>query len=425
MSQSASSTSRAWSVVIAALGINLVLGSLYAWPIIGKALVGQWHWSKTDAALPFSISTAAFAFTMIFAGRLQDKVGPKLVALLGGLAFGAGMFVSSWAHTPSVMALTFGVLGGMGIGLCYSATTPPAVKWFSPGRKGLIMGIVVAGVGLAPVYVAPLTTALLKLTNDTAISIPNTFAYLGVGAIAAISILSLILTNPPAGYTPVPMASSGASRSKGPVSHSRDVSPSQMLKTRQFYQLWFMLLLGASAGLMIIAHLGTIAKEQAKFDTSAYIAVALLAIFNTLGRIISGGVSDRLGRTQTLILAFVLQAANMFVFVHYTSATMLLFGACFTGLCYGTIFPLMPAAIADYYGVKNLGMNYGLLFTAFGIAGVCGPIVGGMVRDAYGSFSLSYIITGAMLLAGAALAFATRPPKVAVEPVPEVAQSVR
>jgi len=422
MSQSASSTSRAWSVVTAAVGINLVLGSLYAWGVIAKALVGQWHWSKTDSSLPFSVSTAAFAFTMIFAGRLQDKIGPRWVALVGGLAFGAGLLTSSLAHTPMMMALTFGVLGGIGIGLCYSATTPPAVKWFAAGRKGLIMGIVVAGVGLAPVYVSPLTSTLLGMWPGAA-SIPNTFLALGAGATVAIIIFSLILTNPPAGYTPATLSSAGTG--KTPVRHGRDVGWMEMLSTRQFYQLWLMLLLGASAGLMIIAHVATIAKEQAQVDKFGYVAVALLAIFNTLGRIISGGVSDRLGRTQTLILAFTLQAANMFVFAHYTNQTMLLFGACFTGLCYGTIFPLMPAAIADYYGVKNLGMNYGLLFTAFGIAGVCGPIVGGMVRDAYGSFSLSYIITGAMLLAGAGLAFVTRPPKVAAEPVPEVAQSVR
>ncbi|MFA5263310.1 MAG: MFS transporter, partial [Opitutaceae bacterium] len=125
-------------VVVAGLGINLILGALYAWGVMGKALVVQWHWSKYDAALPFAISTAAFALTMVFAGRMQDKIGPKVVAALGGLVFGSGLIASAFASTPMTMMLTFGVIGGIGIGLGYSATPPPAMKWFPPSKKGLV-----------------------------------------------------------------------------------------------------------------------------------------------------------------------------------------------------------------------------------------------------------------------------------------------
>jgi len=148
---------RAWSVVLAALAINLILGVLYAWSVMGKALVVQWHWKRTEASLPFTVSAASFAFMMIFAGRWQDKIGPRYVAMLGGIILALGLAASALAATPQWMWLTFGLVGGLGIGLGYSATTPPSIKWFPPARKGLITGIVVSGVGLAAVYIAPLT----------------------------------------------------------------------------------------------------------------------------------------------------------------------------------------------------------------------------------------------------------------------------
>jgi OFA family oxalate/formate antiporter-like MFS transporter len=178
-----------------------------------------------------------------------------------------------------------------------------------------------------------------------------------------------------------------------------------------------MFILAASAGLMIIAHVAIIAKEQAHWEWG-FVPVVLLAIFNTAGRVTSGIVSDRIGRTQTMVLAFVLQACNMFAFSHYTSSALLVFGSAFTGLCYGGIFTLMPAATADFYGVKNLGVNYGFLFTGFGVAGVCGPLLGGKIRDLTGSYSTSYTISAVMLLVGAALAFTTRAPALAPATAP-------
>jgi len=186
-----------------------------------------------------------------------------------------------------------------------------------------------------------------------------------------------------------------------------------MVRTAEFYRLWSMFALTASAGLMIIAHVAIIAREQARWEWG-FVPVALLAIFNTLGRILSGYISDRIGRRETMLLAFVLQAVNMLAFAFYTTPGLLVFGSAFTGLCYGTIFTLMPAATADSYGVKNLGVNYGLVFTAFGVAGILGPILGGRIRDLSGSYAASYVISAVMLLIGAGLAFRKR----RVEPEP-------
>jgi OFA family oxalate/formate antiporter-like MFS transporter len=403
---------RGWTVVLAALGINLILGVLYAWSVMGKALVLQWHWKVADASLPFTISAAAFALMMIFAGRWQDKIGPRYVAMLGGIILGLGLIGSSFAKTPMMMLLTFGLVGGLGIGLGYSATTPPSIKWFPPARKGLITGIVVSGVGLAAVYIAPLTQYLLKAT-----SIPSTFLILGVGTIVLVSVMSQVLANPPAGYAPAPAAATAAAAAKAPASRP-NLDWHEMLRTGQFYQLWLMFVLAASAGLMIISQVALIARDQAHLDKLGYAPVAILAIFNTFGRVISGFLSDRIGRTNTMILAFVLQAANMFAFSYYTTPSLLIFGAAFTGLCYGTIFTLFPAATADFYGVRNLGVNYGLVFTGFGVAGIIGPMLGGKIRDASGNYHSAFVISAVMLLVGAALALLVKAPKTAIAPVP-------
>ncbi len=398
--------SRGWTVVLAALGVNLIIGALYAWSVMGKALVGQWNWTKTQAALPFAASSASFAITMIFAGRWQDRIGPRYVAMLGGILFGLGMVLSSLAHTYVLMTVTFGLIGGMGIGLGYSATTPPSIKWFPPARKGLITGIVVSGVGLAAVYMSPLTNYLLGAT-----SIPQTFLVLGLGAIVLVSLLAQLLTNPPAGYTASPAAA--ATSPANPTGASRpDLDWHEMLRTPEFYQLWLMFVLAASAGLLIIGNITLVAQDQAPQWDKAFVLVMVVAIFNTCGRFVSGFVSDRIGRTNTMILAFVLQAINMFLFVQYQTPALLVFGSAFTGLCYGTIFTLFPAATADFYGVRNLGVNYGLVFSAFGVAGVTGSVLGGRVRDLLGAYTYAFIICGAMLLVGAALAFFLRAPRV-------------
>lgn len=392
---------RGWTVVMTAFGLNLVLGVLYAWSVMAKALVGQWGWSKTDASLPFTVSTIAFSISMIFAGRMQDKMGPRLTVVLGGLMLGGGMMASALAKSPLIMMITFGVIGGIGIGLGYCATTPPAIKWFPPAKKGLIAGIVVSGVGLAPVYISPLTEWLLKQGT-----ISRTFFILGIATTVIVVALSFLLSNPPAGY--VAGASQAAAPGAGtPPPAQREIDWPEMLRSAHFWILWVTMALTASAGLMIIAHLAKIAEMQAGIKWG-FTAVAMLAIFNSSGRLVAGFFSDKIGRSRTMILFFVLQAINMFVFKHYTTPNLLLFGAAFTGLCYGTIFPLFPATTADFYGVRNLGVNYGLVFTAFGVAGTLGPIMGGRIADAVGNYHSAYIVCGAMLLVGSALAYMLR-----------------
>jgi OFA family oxalate/formate antiporter-like MFS transporter len=390
--------SKGWTVVLAGLAINLILGVLYAWGVIAKVLGSDWHWTKTQATLPFTVATVCFAGMMVFAGRCQDKFGPRLVATAGGILLGLALVASALVHSPIMMALTYGVGAGLGIGLGYSATTPPAIKWFPPARKGVITGIVVSGVGLAAVYISPLTQYLLGKT-----SISMTFAWLGIGTLVLVPLLAQLLRNPP--EQPV-VAASATPTAAAP---RRESDWGEMLRTGQFYQLWLLMVLSASAGMMIITQVAMIAKEQAQWSWG-FVPIATLAIFNTLGRLLAGVLSDKIGRTRTMTLAFILQAGNMLAFSHYDSPALVVFGSAFTGLCYGTIFTLMPAATADFYGIRNLGVNYGLVFTAFGIAGVVGPLLGAAINDHYKSYFYAYQISAVMLVMGAVLAIFTKPP---------------
>jgi OFA family oxalate/formate antiporter-like MFS transporter len=404
MNEDKSQANKGWTVVIAGLSINLILGVLYAWSVVARALGTDWHWTKSQATLPFSVATACFAGMMVFAGRCQDKFGPRLVAAAGGVMLGLGLVASGLVHAPVAMALTFGVGAGLGIGLGYSATTPPAIKWFPPARKGFITGIVVSGVGLAAVYIAPLTHYLLSITT-----ISMTFVWLGVGTLLLVPVLAQLLRNPPE------PAAAAASTAKAALAARRESDWREMLGTGQFYLLWLLMVLSISAGMVIISQVSTIAKEQANLDWG-FVPVATLAIFNTFGRLLAGALSDRIGRTRTMMLAFLLQAVNMLAFSHYNTPALVVFGSAFTGICYGGIFTLMPAATADFYGIRNLGVNYGLVFTGFGIAGVLGPLLAAEINDHYGSYLHAYQISAAMLVAGAVLAVFTKPPGARAEP---------
>jgi OFA family oxalate/formate antiporter-like MFS transporter len=388
-----------WIITSAALGINLLLGLLYAWSVFKKALVTEWGWNDVTASLPFTVSAAIFAFMMIFAGRAQDKYGPRIIALLGGVLFGLGLLASGLAKTPAAMIITFGVMGGLGIGLGYSATTPCAIKWFHSSKKGMISGIVVAGVGLAPVYIAPLTAYFIKLYG-----IQQTFFILGCIALVAIIGFSLILKNPPSDFVPAQ-----GSEAKVSIPANKGIPWTDAIKTREFAFLWLTFLLSATAGLMLIAHMASIADTQAGWK-AGFMLVVVLSIFNALGRVLIGFLSDIIGRKPSMILVFLIQAVNMFLFSHYQSVPTLILGAAIAGLAYGSLFSLMPSITADFFGIKNLGVNYGLVFSGWGIAAVIGPILGGFAVMKTGTYTTSYVAAGILLLVGTVLVLLMKSP---------------
>ena len=392
---------KGWVVTFAGVGINLALGILYAWSVFSKQLTeplerGGFGWTRTQATLPYTIAIACFAFMMVPAGRLQDRLGPRVIATAGAILCGLGLVVASFASpATSLPAMVgFGLLAGTGIGLGYAAATPAAVKWFPPEKKGLITGLVVAGFGLAPVYIAPLSKYLLG-----AHGVASSFRILGIAFLVATVLLAQFIANPASPAAPVKKAGSAAPAA------AVDATWREMLKTPSFYSLYLQYACAATAGLMIIGHLAKIVTVQSgNAIKTGFLFVALLAIFNAAGRVAAGVVSDRIGRMITIAFVCLLQSIIMFSFSNLSTFGGFLMGAAVVGFNYGACLSLFPATTADYWGTKNLGLNYGILFTAWGVGGVFGPILAGRIADAQGSYGTAFEIAGGLLICAAFLA---------------------
>jgi MFS family permease len=396
---------KGWIVTGAGLGLNLALGILYAWSMFGKQLTeavtqGGFGWSRTTATLPYTIAIAAFAVSMIPAGRLQDTLGPRVVASAGAVLCSVGLFVSSLGspESPLPIILGFGVLSGMGFGLGYAAATPAAVKWFPPHKKGLITGIVVAGFGIAPVYIAPLSKWLLA-----AFGISRSFQILGALFAVVAGVAAQFMRNPPPGFSAKPTP---ASPSLAPAK-SIDQTWSAMVRRPVFYSLFLQYACAATAGLMVIGHIAKIvATQSGNAIQSGFVFVAVLAAFNASGRVIAGLVSDIIGRVTAMALVFTMQCLVMFFFPHFTTMVGLLAGTALVGFNYGACLSLFPATAADLWGTKHLGVNYGILFLAWGVGGVFGPLLAGAVADASGTYTSAYYIAAGLLALAALLAMA-------------------
>lgn len=392
---------RGWIVVAAGLGINLMFGVLYTWSIFSATLSATYQWSGLQASLPYTVAIAMFALVMLVGGKLQDLFGPRLVATMGGVLTGAGLVLSSVFPTLTGVILCFGVLTGAGIGMGYSATTPAAIKWFPPARKGLITGIVVTGFGLASLYIAPLTKALIAEYGVFA-----TFKILGLGFGLLIVALAQFLS--------VPKAAAVASASAS----ARDYTWREMLKTPQFYLLWLMFLAGSMTGLMLIGHLAKIATLQTGVNMGVTL-VAMIAIANALGRPVAGFVSDRIGRGRTMAILYLLQGATLLMFASFDSFATILAGSMLITFSYGAMLAVYPSAVGDFYGTRNIGFNYAILFTAWGVAGVSGPLAAGWILDRTGGYGAAFLITAVLCFFAAGLGLVVKPPRVesAVEPL--------
>jgi MFS transporter, OFA family, oxalate/formate antiporter len=400
---------RGWTVTLAGVGINLALGVLYTWSVLSKGVPDGWGWTETEKVFPYSVACLIFCLVMVPAGRMQDKIGPRIVATVGGLLVGLGMILASYTTSPIGYILGFGVLAGAGIGCGYASATPPAVKWFPAAKTGLIAGMVVSGFGLASVYAAPLSNYLTRPPHD----LRTAMMVLGVGFLIVVVVLAQLLKTPPKGYVPAgtPAAKPGAATAK-----KEDFSPGEMLKTWQFYVLWFMYACGAGAGLMIISKLVKIVQSQAGISLG-FVLVAVLAVGNGGGRIGAGILSDKIGRKMTMFICFVVQAVAIILLSLTREGTALAHPvvlavlSALIGANYGANLALFPSVTKDYYGLKNFGVNYGLVFTAWGLGGFMLSLLAGKVYDRTHVFTFAYYCSAGLLVAAALVTFVVQPPR--------------
>ena len=395
---------RGWTVTFAGTGINLALGILYTWSMFKVAIEKEFGWQGSRLNDPYALCCLVFAFTMIVAGRCQDKFGPRLTASIGGVLVGAGLVLISTTNSYAIWLLGFGVLVGVGIGFGYSSATPPALKWFPPSRTGLIAGLVVAGFGLAPVYLAPTSDYLLRNYG-----LLKSMLIFGVAFAVIVCGLAQLLVNPPTGYV-AKAANANANAKTAAV----NFTPGEILRQPTFWVLWMIYFIGSGAGLMVISSVSGMAKKT--MGDAAFIAVAVMALGNAAGRIVAGVLSDKIGRRWTLMLVLLIQAALMFIAIPVTGSTngpkfVIVMVATFIGFNYGANLCLFPSFTKDLWGLKNFGMNYGVLFTAWGVGGFVLSRVQQMLKTSSGNFNSSFITAGVLLLVGAAFTFLIKPPQ--------------
>ncbi len=421
-----------WLIVVGAVLIQLALGAIYAWSVFTARLTdtaGTYAFTASQTAWVFSAGLATFATVMVLAGRILPRVGPRPLTIVGGLLLGGGYVLGGFfGDSFWIQLLSIGIVGGAGIGLAYVVPISVCVKWF-PDKKGMITGLAVAGFGFgATIWVKLAGSWFGGLLNTTSVfglpGVQSVFVIYGFALAALILLGSIVMVNPPDDYLPsgwTPPVTENNDHEGAVEFRARD-----MLRTPQFYMLWSVFMFASIAGLMVIYCIklfGIDALEHHGVAGAGAItgtAMAWYAIFNGVGRIAWGSISDRIGRKKTITLMTALQGLTMLMTYHVFISFGLIYGFVFAaaliGFNYGGAFALFPAITADYFGNKNIGSNYGWMFTAYGIAGLTGPLLAGYFKDAaQGAAQPSvwmtpFIIAGAVCLLGAVImAFTTRP----------------
>ncbi len=387
-----------WWRVFGGLMMNIALGTLYAWSVFVAPLEKEFGWKRADTSMVFTIAVVVFALSFIVAGRLQDKFGPFWVSLTGAVLVSLGFFLCSFTHSLTYLFVCFGVIGGLGNGFGYATPIPVMAKWF-PDKRGLAIGLAVGGYGAGSALFGPL--ANLKLIP--AYGVHTTFMILGAIFLVMTVIGAFLLKNPPAGYKPAGWTPAPATAKTGAT--TQEFTPSEVLGTPAFYFMWIAYALGTSAGLMVISQLVPFAKSV-HISSAALATMGLVvgAAGNASGRILSGWMSDALGRLNVLRLMIAISMISMpLLYLAGSNVSFLYVMVFIVYWCYGTQLSVNASATADFFGAKNAGMNYGMLFTAWGVAGIIGPRIGGVLFDKYKNYQMAFY-TAAVLAAVALVA---------------------
>ncbi|MBP6977279.1 MAG: OFA family MFS transporter [Lentimicrobiaceae bacterium] len=410
-------------VIVGAILIQLALGAIYAWSVYTKPLVDE-GWTKTQTQMVFSAGLAFFAVVMVIAGRLLPKVGPRKLAIASGFTLGLGYILAGLLGAKDFITtfICIGIIGGSGIGLGYVVPIAVGMRWY-PDKKGLVTGLAVAGFGFGATIWMALAHSLGSLGGGQLlkhIGISNTFITFGIVYLVLILIGSIWMIFPPEGWKPAGW-NPAVAKGKKSTPIAVELTSGEMLKTWQFYLILLTFAFGASAGLMSIGLMKLwpmhalqskgVSEEVASAAATLAMAV-FFALFNGLGRILWGTISDRIGRKLSIIIMMATQGVFVILFqwMAGSQATLFLF-AMLIGFDFGGNFALFPTMTADTFGPKHIGQNYGWVFLAYAIGGIFGPILGGKLGD-LGNFPLAFTICGILcLIAVLTIAFVRAPHK--------------
>ncbi len=392
---------------ISGILMMLCIGNVYAWSVFRNPLMEMYGWTMAQATYPFQVSIAVFAIAMVFAGRWQDKSGPRPVAMLGGILIGLGFVLSGLLSSTLIgIILAFGVIVGIGMGAAYVTPLATTIKWW-PDKRGVMTGLVMLGMG-AGAIIGGLGAPLLILR----VGVPSTFIILGIFFGAVITAAGTVLRVPPAGTVFGKPVTTVAGKAR-PIDQYQ-YSAKEMMSTVSFYFIWVSFIIGSGVGLMVISQASPIGQEMA-FLTPVVAggAIVILSIFNGLGRLAFGAISDKIGRKNTFLVAFAIEIATLvLVLPHATTLLIYAIGVSLIGFTYGAFMGVMPSITADYFGTKNIGVNYAWVYTAWGAAGILGPMVGVMMK---GEWANSFYLLAGICVVGMIIMAFTKPPAARLE----------
>ena len=393
-----------WLIAAAGVVMQIALGAVYAWSVFRIPLTTTYGWTISQVTLTFELAILVLGFASFAGGEWMRRVGPRRVALVAGLCYGLGTILAGQSHgNIGVMYLSYGVLGGIGLGLGYIVPLATLIKWF-PDRRGMITGLAVAGFGAGALVTAPVAQRLI-----TSVGLPNTFAILGAAYLVLVTGSALCLKAAPDGYRPAgwqPPATGQTARA------TSDYTLGGALRSWQWYALWAILFLNTCAGISIISQASPMAQEMTHVTAAAAAGlVALISIANGAGRLLWAWLSDFSGRRQVFLTMFLLQAVIFMLLSRVESFGALAVLAFIVLLCYGGGFGTMPAFAADLFGPANVGSIYGLMLTAWGFAAVVGPTLIAYIRQTTGHYTEALDVIAGVMLVSAVIPFMIRPPR--------------
>ncbi|WP_158792420.1 OFA family MFS transporter [Granulicella sp. L60] len=392
-----------WWIAFAGVLLQMALGAVYAWSVFRIPLAKLFHSTISEVTLTFTIAIMVLGFASFFGGLWLKRVGPRVVAMTGGVLYGGGVFLASFSsHGLWWLYLTYGVIGGIGLGFSYIVPVAVLLKWF-PDRRGLMTGIAVGGFGAGALVTAPIATRLIQ-----SVGVLETFAYLGVAFLIVCVAAGFFMQNPPEGWQPEGWTPNAKQKVQ---SNAKAFTLGEALKTWQWWALWLLLFLNTSAGISIISQEAPMFQELAKI--TAIVAagmIGIVSIGNAAGRVFWAWASDALGRRMTFAVMFVAQIALFWVLPSLHTVGGVTTVAFIILLCYGGGFGTMPAFAADYFGSTNVGSIYGLMLTAWGFASAFGPLLIAHMRQVSGGYASGLHVIAVVMLISAVLPLLVRPP---------------
>ena len=392
-----------WGIALAGVLLQVALGSVYAWSVFKAPLAKQFNWNISQVTLTFTISILAVGFAAYFGGLWMKKVGPRIVAMTGGALYGGGIFLASFSNIGLWwLYLSYGLIGGIGLGFAYIVPISVLVKWF-PERRGLMTGVAVGGFGAGALLAAPIATRLIH-----SVGVLSTFAWLGIAYLMLTVLTSYFLQNPPEGYAPEGYTPPESLAGSSPV---KAFTLTEALKTWQWWGLWLLLFLNASAGISIISQEASMFQEFA--GISVLVAAGMIGIVslgNAFGRVFWAWISDSVGRKTTFAIMFAIQGLLFWFLPSFHTVTTITLVVFLVLMCYGGGFGTMPAFVADYFGTTNVASIYGLMLTAWGFAAAFGPLLIANLRQSTGNFSSGLHVIAVIMVVSVLVPIFVKPP---------------